>query len=102
MLITVILYISLKRPHVFNSFYVRLDLLNDPGLPLRLLGRATALVDLLSQSLDVPLGVQQVRVVWVVFSGVFEQVLQQQNTTKYIKLPLKTEVLAAHPHRAKT
>lgn len=65
---------------MFNSFYVRLNLLDDPGLPLRLLGRATALVDLLGQPLDVPLGVQQVGVVRVVFSGVFEQVLQTANT----------------------
>lgn len=57
---------------MFNSFYVSLNLLDDPGLPLRLLGGATALVDLLGQSLDVPLGVQQVSVVRVVFSGVFE------------------------------
>lgn len=87
---------------MFNSFYVSLNLLDDPGLPLRLLGRATALVDLLGQSLDVPLGVQQVSVVRVVFSGVFEQVLQQQDTAKYIKLSVNTKVLTAQSHRAET
>lgn len=51
---------------MFNSLYVRLNLLDDPGLPFCLLSGATALIDLLSQSLDVPLGVQQVRVVRVV------------------------------------
>ncbi len=43
---------------MFNSLYVRLDLLDDPGLPLCLLSRAAALIDLFGQSLDVPLGVQ--------------------------------------------
>lgn len=43
---------------MFNSFYVRLNLLDDPSLPLRLLSRATALIDPLGQSLNVPLGVQ--------------------------------------------
>ena len=43
---------------MFDPLYVRLDLLDDPGLPLCLLGRAAALIDLLGQSLDVPLGVQ--------------------------------------------
>ena len=51
---------------MFNTLYMCLDLLDDSGLPLRLLSGATALIDLLSQSLDVPLGVQQEGVVWVV------------------------------------
>lgn len=69
---------------MFNSFDVRLNLLDDPGLPLRLLGRTTALVDLLGQSLDIPLGVQQVRVVRVVLWSVLEQVLQNRHGT-YVK-----------------
>ncbi|TNN37044.1 hypothetical protein EYF80_052787 [Liparis tanakae] len=44
---------------MFHALYVRLDLLDDPGLSLRLLRRATPLIDPLGQSLDVPLGVQQ-------------------------------------------
>lgn len=74
--------------HVFNSLYVCLDLLDDPGLPLRLLGGAAALVDPLSQTLDVSLGVQEVRVVRVVLWGVLEQVLEQNKNTKGINLPL--------------
>lgn len=34
-------------PHVLDSLYVSLNLLDDPSLPLHLLSRATTLVDLL-------------------------------------------------------
>lgn len=43
---------------MFDSLYVRLNLLDHPGFPLRLLSRASSLIDLLRQPLDVPLGVQ--------------------------------------------
>lgn len=67
---------------MFNSFYVRLDLLNDPGFPLRLLSRATAFINPLSQSLDVSLGVQQERMVWVILWRVLKQVLEQTTKTR--------------------
>ena len=72
---------------MFNSLYVRLDLLDDPGLPLCLLSRATALIDLLGQPLDVPLGVEQVRVVRVILWGVLEQVLKQTTQTQIYLSP---------------
>lgn len=60
---------------MFNSLYMCLDLLDDSGLPLHLLGGAAPFIDLLSQALDVPLGVQEEGVVRVVLRGVFQQVL---------------------------
>lgn len=44
--------------HVLDSFYVCLNLLDDPGFPLCLLSRASSFIDLLRQSFNVPLGVQ--------------------------------------------
>ncbi len=43
---------------MFHSLYVRLDLLDDSGLPLCLLSGPAAFIDPLGQSFDVPLGVQ--------------------------------------------
>lgn len=64
-----------KIIHMFHSLDMRLNLLNDPGLPLRLFSRATSFINLLCQPLDVPLGVQQEGVVRVVIWGVLQKVL---------------------------
>lgn len=85
---------------MFNALYVRLDLLDDSGLPLCLLGRAAALVDLLGQPLDVPLGVQQVRVVRVILWRVLEQILEQTTQTQiYIYLPSHELLVTKHRMR---
>lgn len=73
---------------MFNSFYVRLNLLDDPSLPLSLLSWATALIDLLCQFLNVPLGVQQVMVVRVIVWSVFEQVLDQKRHMRHMLISL--------------
>lgn len=62
---------------MFNSLYVSLDLLDNPGLPLRLLSGATPLVDFLRQSFDVLLRVQQKLMIWMILWRVFQQVLEQ-------------------------
>lgn len=68
---------------MFNPLYVSLDLLDNPGLPLRLFSGATPLVDFLCQSFDVLLRVQQKQIIWMILRCVFQQVLDQA-TKKYM------------------
>lgn len=61
--------------HILHALDVRLDLLQHPGAPLRLLRAPHTLVDALGHLLDVALGVQQQRAVRVVLGGVLQEVL---------------------------
>ena len=61
--------------HILHALDVGLDFLQHAGMSLCLLGTSHTLVDALSHLLDVPLSVQQERVVWVVLRRMLQEVL---------------------------
>lgn len=61
--------------YILHALNVGFDLLQHTGMALCLLSTPHTLVDALSHLLDVPLSVQQERVVWMVFRCVLQKVL---------------------------
>lgn len=66
--------------YVLHALDVGFDLLQHTGMPLRLLGTPHSLVDAFSHLFDVPLSIQQERVVWMVFRCVLQKVLGWERT----------------------
>lgn len=81
---------SESESHMLHALDVRFDLLHDTGLSLQLLRGASALVDPLSQPLDVLLGILQEQVVGVILRSVFQKILKHRNRTVHSKNKLQT------------